>query len=75
MTRQNGESLVMRLCRCVFQHGRLLLIALSLTGMLTGVAPVTAQESVQQILQQIGPEQPKGSETGLVMTTVRDKNI
>jgi hypothetical protein len=58
----------MRLCRCVFQHGRLLLIALSLTGMLTGVAPVTAQESVQQILQQIGPEQPKGSETGLVMT-------
>jgi protein-disulfide isomerase len=35
--------------------------------MLTGVTPVTAQESVHQILQQIGPGQPKGSETAPVM--------
>ena len=52
----------MRRCHCVFQHCRLLLVALSLTGMLTGVTLVTAQESVHQILQQIGPGQPKGSE-------------
>jgi protein-disulfide isomerase len=57
----------MRRCRGVFQRCRLLLIALSLTGMLTGVTPVTAQESVHQILQQIGPGQPKGSETAPVM--------
>lgn len=57
----------MRRCRCVFQHCRLLLVALSLTGMLTGVTPVTAQESVHQILQQIGPGQPKGSETAPVI--------
>jgi protein-disulfide isomerase len=57
----------MRLCRCVFQHCRLLLVALSLTGMLTGVTSVTAQESVHQILQQIGPGQPKGSKTAPVM--------
>lgn len=57
----------MRLCRGVFQHYRFLLVALSLTGMLTSVTPVTAQESVHQILQQIGPGQPKGSETAPVM--------
>ena len=57
----------MRRCHCVFQHCRLLLVALSLTGMLTGVTSVTAQESVHQILQQIGPGQPKGSETAPVM--------
>lgn len=57
----------MRRCHCVFQHCRLLLVALSLTGMLTGVTPVTAQESVHQILQQIGPGQPKGSETAPVI--------
>lgn len=56
----------MRRCRGVFQRCRLRLIALSLTGMLTGVTPVTAQESVHQILQQIGPGQPKGAETAPV---------
>ena len=58
----------MRLCRCVFQAFRVLLVVLSLSGLLAVVPLVAAQENVHQVLEErLGPGQTKGAPTAPVI--------